>query len=103
MLLIFSNFTYAKSPLIHGVPVFDAVGPIKIDGKLNEASWQNAVSVNEFLRFQPAEGGPPPGKTDVRFMQNEKYLFVGIRVSELDYKPNGRVSPREQINDDDLI
>lgn len=76
---------------------------IKIDGVLSEASWQSATPVTDFVRFIPTDGGPPPGKTEVRLLQDDKNIYIGIRVSEANYPIQARVSPREDVNDDDQV
>lgn len=75
----------------------------EIDGVLDEPQWAAAAPVTEFLQFQPTEGGPPPGTTEVRFAQDERALYVGIRVDDLDYAVRARVSARERINADDQV
>jgi len=77
--------------------------PPTIDGVLDEEVWQTAVPVDRFLQYQPTEGGPPPGTTLVRFGQDDRAFYVGIRVDELDYPVRARVSARERINADDQI
>ena len=77
--------------------------PIRVDGNLDEEAWQSAGPVTEFLRFQPTEGGPPPGTTEVRVLQDDRALYFGIRVRGADYEVRGRLSSREDINQDDQI
>ncbi len=77
--------------------------PIDIDGHLDEAAWADAEPVTDFIRFQPAKGGPAPGNTEVRFLQDERALYVGIRVSESPVRVRARISPRERINADDQV
>ena len=59
--------------------------------------------MDHFDRYIPTDGGPPPGKTEVRFLQDEEFLYIGVVVSEINYDLQARISPREQINDDDQI
>ena len=51
--------------LANEVAVYPADG-IRIDGVLDEPAWQAAPAARDFLRFQPTEGGEPPGVTEVR-------------------------------------
>lgn len=83
------------------VSVGDAT--ITVDGHLDEAAWSTVEPATDFLRFQPTAGGEAPGRTEVRFLQDEKNLYVGIRVSEAGYRMRARISPREAINADDQI
>lgn len=77
--------------------------PIRIDGVLDEPAWAEATPVTDFARFIPTEGGPPPGRTDVRFLQDAKNLYVGIRVTDNDYPVRARISRREDVNADDQV
>ena len=36
--------------------------------------------MTEFYEVTPTDRGPPPEKTDVRFLYDDKYLYVGIRA-----------------------
>ena len=74
-----------------------------IDGKINEDIWYTVEPIKEFKRFIPSEGVAPSGSTEVRFLQDEENLYIGIRVFDTDYQPKARISPRENINDDDQI
>jgi len=100
LLLSLSAATAAPRP---SADVATAPAPVSIDGVLDEPAWAAAAPVTEFLKFQPAVGGAAPGVTDVRFLQDERHLYVGIRVDDADYDIRARVSPREQINADDQI
>ncbi|MEN0064421.1 MAG: DUF5916 domain-containing protein [Myxococcota bacterium] len=86
-----------------GASVVTTAEPIVVDGVLDEPVWQSAPPVTDFLRFQPTEGGAPPGITEVRFAQDDRAFYVGIRVDDLDYVVRARVSARERINADDQI
>ncbi|MBX2800607.1 MAG: carbohydrate binding family 9 domain-containing protein [Myxococcales bacterium] len=77
--------------------------PIAVDGVLDEAAWDTAPAVTEFLKFTPTDGGAPPGRTEVRFLQDDKALYVGIRVLDAGYAIRARVSARERINADDQV
>jgi G3E family GTPase len=50
---------------------------IKIDGKLEESSWSKAEIVSEFFRQEPRQGGDIKYRTEVRFLYDDKYLYVG--------------------------
>ena len=74
-----------------------------MDGDLDEPSWQSATPVTDFLKYTPTEGGPPPGVTEVRFLQDDRNLYVGIRVADAPYRVRARMSARERINADDQV
>lgn len=83
--------------------VADATGDVRIDGVLDEASWAAASPVTDFLKYQPTEGGQAPGRTEVRFLQDDRFLYIGIRVADTGYAIRARMSQRELINADDQI
>jgi hypothetical protein len=85
------------------IAVGPASGAIEVDGVLDEPGWQAAEPATTFLRFQPIDGGPAPGRTEVRFIQDDRNLYVGVRVTEAGYRMRARISQRESINADDQI
>lgn len=50
---------------------------IKIDGKLDEPDWQNAIPVSDFFRMEPRQGGDYQYSTEVRILFDDKNLYVG--------------------------
>jgi len=89
----------------HAAPVQAVIttDPIAVDGVLDEPAWALAEPVTEFLRFIPSEGGAPPGSTEVRFLQDDTNLYIGVRVSAVAEPVRARYSPRESINEDDQV
>ncbi len=53
---------------------------IKLDGKLDEPSWQLAQVENDFMQEDPTAGAIPTEKTEVRIIYDDDFLFVGIRA-----------------------
>ena len=95
-------FWWLSTAYAQSVPVADAFG-IDVDGVLDEAAWSRAQVLDDFKRFQPVEGGDPPGRTETRFLQDDKNLYIGVRVSDAGYPMRARVSQREAINADDQV
>jgi hypothetical protein len=93
----------APSDLPTGADVATAGGPIVVDGVLDEPGWALAVPVTSFLRFQPTDGDAPPGRTEVRFLQDDRFLYVGATVRDAGYPIRGRIARREDVNADDQI
>ena len=55
---------------------------IKIDGKLNEKSWQAAKPTEEFSDIR-GEGYPEPTKkTSARLLWDDDYLYIGAAIEE---------------------
>ena len=58
---------------------------IRVDGRLNEASWAQAAAITDFVQKDPVEGGLPTERMEVRFLYSESALYVGARM----YKNSG--------------
>src|SRR6266550_2010125 len=78
---------------IQAVRISDA---IKIDGLLDELPWSLAQPATDFLQEQPNEGEPASEKTEVRFLFNDKNLYIGIRAFDSEAK---RINARELVRD----
>ena len=59
------------------VRVSKATEEIKLDGNLNEADWQRAAITDDFFRREPRQGGKLKYKTEVRFLYDDKNLYIG--------------------------
>ena len=53
--------------------------PIQLDGRLDEAVWQEARPVGDFYQWQPNNGAPSSERTEVRFLFDDDNLYVGVR------------------------
>jgi hypothetical protein len=82
-LLTFSLTTFGQDnnfpppetpPVIRAAPTLDK---IVVDGKLDEASWQQATPVTDFFRMEPRQGGAYRYETSVRILFDERNLYVG--------------------------
>ncbi|MEW5701011.1 MAG: DUF5916 domain-containing protein [Candidatus Zixiibacteriota bacterium] len=51
-----------------------------VDGRLDEASWQQAIMVADFLQKEPDEGAVPRERTEVGFLYDDEALYVGARM-----------------------
>ena len=54
--------------------------PIRVDGSLNDAAWQQATPVTEFRQLDPQEGQPATERTDVRIVYDDQALYIGARL-----------------------
>ena len=77
--------------------------PIVVDGVLDDAGWHRVEPVTDFRRYIPTPGGPHASSTEVRVAQDDKNLYIGVRVSGTTHPPVARLAPREDINNDDQI
>jgi hypothetical protein len=64
-----------------------ASGPIKLDGRLDEAAWAGAAPIGPLTQSEPDEGAPPGEATEVRLLYDENSLYLGIRC--FDRTPSG--------------
>ncbi|WP_223643675.1 DUF5916 domain-containing protein [Corallococcus sp. EGB] len=55
-----------------------AMGPIQVDGKLDEAAWANAPVFDAFVERYPQAGRVPSEKTELRILYDEDTLYVGV-------------------------
>ena len=74
------NFAPAENPV--EINVNKASGPISIDGRLDEDVWKGASSVSDFFRREPRQGGDIKYKTEVKFLYDEKNLYIGAICSD---------------------
>ncbi|MEA2062051.1 MAG: DUF5916 domain-containing protein [Gemmatimonadota bacterium] len=59
--------------------------PPEIDGKLDDAVWENATPYNDyFFQQEPLDRQPSSQKTEVRVLQDGKNLYFGIQCFEDD-------------------
>lgn len=69
------NFPPPEKPTT--IQTAKSVGKINIDGKLNEVDWKNAEPVTDFFRREPRQGGEIKYETQVKFLYDDKNLYVG--------------------------
>lgn len=82
----------------HPVPVPSAraarrLAPIALDGRLDDAAWQNATPVTEFTQVDPNEGQPGSQRTEMRFLYDDGALYVGAKM----YDTEGRAGVRTSL------
>jgi hypothetical protein len=57
---------------------------VKIDGRLDEAAWQRATPIAEFVQTEPDQGQPSTERTEVRVMFDASNLYFGIACFDRD-------------------
>jgi hypothetical protein len=76
-----------------------------IDGKLIEECWMLGEAITNFTQVLPLEGAPPTEKTEVKFIYDENYLYVGIWC--YDSEPNKIIAKQMQrdavLRSDDYV
>lgn len=51
---------------------------IEIDGELNEADWQKAEIIDEFIQIEPYEGEPNSEPMNVRILYDDENIYFGF-------------------------
>lgn len=59
---------------------FRATGPINLDGNLKEPDWQRATPVTALYEIYPGDCSTPTERSQIRFLYDDKYLYVGFRA-----------------------
>ncbi len=55
---------------------------LTIDGRLDEASWQNADKIDGLTAIEPVQGAEPAVGTEVRVLADDKNLYIGVRCHD---------------------
>jgi hypothetical protein len=64
-------------------------GPV-VDGVLDDAVWQDAPVIREFIQQEPNEGAPATERTEVRVLYDGVRLFLGVHA--FDSSPGGVIA-----------
>ena len=64
-------------------------GPV-LDGVLDDAVWQQASVIDEFVQQEPEEGAPATERTEVLILYDAENLYVGVRA--YDSEPDGIIA-----------
>ncbi|HKH44474.1 MAG TPA: DUF5916 domain-containing protein [Thermoanaerobaculia bacterium] len=62
------------------LPVARAAGKIVLDGKLDDAAWQQAAVLDTFVETYPGDNTEPAAKTVVYLTYDEHSFYVGIHA-----------------------
>ena len=79
-------------------------GPVTVDGHLEEAVWNEAVTVERFYEISPGDNAEPPVETTGLLGYDDQFLYVGVRCQDPD--PSQIRAPyvdRDQVTDQDLV
>jgi hypothetical protein len=57
---------------------------ITIDGRLDEATWSEAIPAARFFEVYPADIGVPTVRTEARFLFDKGHVYVGVRSESRD-------------------
>ncbi|HEX7241191.1 MAG TPA: carbohydrate binding family 9 domain-containing protein, partial [Longimicrobiaceae bacterium] len=68
-----------------------ATGPIRVDGRLDDAAWSTAEPAADFVQRAPSYGSPASQRTEVRVVYDEAALYVAARM--FDSSPDSIAAP----------
>ncbi|WP_324720749.1 DUF5916 domain-containing protein [Salinimicrobium sp. HB62] len=71
---------------------------IKIDGVIDEETWEAVDWTSDFVEFEPDNNTPPSYQTKMKIVYDEKYLYVAFRC----YEPNPEKIVRRMGRRDDF-
>ena len=54
--------------------------PMVFDGRLDDADWTTAPALTDLREYYPSNGAEAPERTEVRFLYDDRYLYVGIHA-----------------------
>lgn len=76
-LLLFHLTVHAASDTLKHYKAVRIHEKLKIDGILDEPSWQEAHTISDFVMFRPTEGGTPTQRTEVKIVYDNSAIYVG--------------------------
>ena len=68
----------AERPTVRAVRLEDDLGPLDLDGRLEEEAWWGATPATGFRQREPLEGAPATEETEVRVLYDADNLYIGI-------------------------
>jgi hypothetical protein len=78
--------------------------PIKIDGLLNESSWEKAMPADDFYQYEPFNGSFPSEKSVVRVLYDDNAIYVGATLYDLEankiYRELGKRDNSDNLKSD---
>jgi hypothetical protein len=74
-----------------------------IDARLDEAVWQQATSLRDFVQTQPGDNTPPSQPTEVLLGYDEHFLYIGIQARDETGKVRATVAKRDDVLKDDYV
>jgi len=84
------------------IPEFSS--PPKIDGRLENTLWENAVVLDTFTQYEPQEGAKPSEKTVAYLGYDKKNLYIGISCFDSDPKAiRASLTQRDKVQGDDEV
>src|SRR5688500_8234591 len=89
---------------VQPVEIQPATVPIRVDARLDEAAWADAVRIPVTFEWYPSDNTAAPVETDVMVTYDERNLYVGFHAR--DPQPSrirARYHERDAAQADDLV
>ncbi len=80
-----------------------AIDKIKIDGIFDEASWECAPILTDFVQRRPSPGVASGRKTEVRFVYDDEAIYVSAKLYEKRDQVFNLLTNRDNIGDSDYF
>lgn len=74
---LFVSIVKAES-LDYQIKAYRTYESIEIDGELNEADWQEADAINQFVQIEPFEGESSSEPMEVRILYDDENIYFGF-------------------------
>ena len=68
------------APAVRATQAMRVSEPPLLDGRLDEAVWQNAPAITGFVQREPVEGVTATDQTEVRFVYDDAAIYIGARM-----------------------
>lgn len=79
VIAIFSTPVFAQ-PIKKQLEAKKITTTIDIDGKLDEAIWQEAIPGDNFFQYDPYNGPPASEKTEIRVLYDNTAIYIGAMM-----------------------
>jgi hypothetical protein len=57
-------------------------GPVRIDGRTDEAAWRTAAAASGFVQKEPVEGAPAEARTEARVLFDDVAIYVSAHLHD---------------------
>ena len=74
----------SDTPALKSIKAIKLSSPPPMDGRLDDAVWQNAGEINSFIVLNSAGKTPACVKTQAKFVYTQDDLYIGVRCEEPD-------------------
>src|SRR5262245_61328303 len=72
------SIDYKTARFSRKVEAVRAIGPINIDGKLDEDAWRDAPVAKNFTQSEPSQGEPATFDAEVKVLYDDDSIYFGV-------------------------